>query len=53
MQRTLLGFAGLDIFRLNSYCIQFVFYFIYINLQIVLTFLLASFFSSVETASGQ
>uniref|UniRef100_A0A0D3GZY7 ABC transporter domain-containing protein n=1 Tax=Oryza barthii TaxID=65489 RepID=A0A0D3GZY7_9ORYZ len=42
---------GLDIFRLNSYSIQFVFYFLYINLQIVLAFLLASFFSSVKTAS--
>ncbi|KAL6660903.1 hypothetical protein ACP70R_000287 [Stipagrostis hirtigluma subsp. patula] len=47
----LLGFAGLDIFRLNSYSIQFVFYFICINLQIVLAFLLSSFFSSVKTAS--
>ncbi|XP_024318399.1 ABC transporter A family member 7 isoform X1 [Brachypodium distachyon] len=45
------SFIGLDIFRLNSYCIQFAFFFIYINLQIVLAFLLASFFSSVKTAS--
>ncbi|CAO2188698.1 unnamed protein product [Urochloa humidicola] len=42
---------GLDIFRLNSYTIQSLFYFICINLQIVLAFLLASFFSSVKTAS--
>ncbi|KAL6596140.1 hypothetical protein ACP70R_047504 [Stipagrostis hirtigluma subsp. patula] len=42
---------GLDIFRLNSYSTQCVFYFIYINLQIVLAFLLASFFSSVRTAN--
>ncbi|CAO2163481.1 unnamed protein product [Urochloa humidicola] len=42
---------GLDIFRLNSYAIQSLFYFICINLQIVLAFLLASFFSSVKTAS--
>ncbi|XP_062196149.1 ABC transporter A family member 8-like [Phragmites australis] len=42
---------GLDIFRVNSYSIQFLFYFICINLQIVLAFLLASFFSSVNTAS--
>ncbi|CAL4998485.1 unnamed protein product [Urochloa decumbens] len=42
---------GLDMFRLNSYAIQSLFYFIYINLQIVLAFLLASFFSSVKTAS--
>ncbi|XP_040382906.1 ABC transporter A family member 7-like [Oryza brachyantha] len=45
------SFIGLDIFRLNSYSLQFVFYFLYINLQIVLAFLLASFFSSVKTAS--
>ncbi|TVU06176.1 hypothetical protein EJB05_49375, partial [Eragrostis curvula] len=42
---------GLDIFRLNSYSIQFLFYFICINMQVVLAFLLASFFSSVNTAS--
>ncbi|OEL17376.1 ABC transporter A family member 8 [Dichanthelium oligosanthes] len=42
---------GLDIFRLNSYIIQSMFYFICINLQIVLAFLLASFFSSIKTAS--
>ncbi|RLN05065.1 hypothetical protein C2845_PM13G11640 [Panicum miliaceum] len=46
------GFAiGLDIFRLNSYSIQSLFYFICINLQIVLAFLLASFFSSVKIAT--
>jgi hypothetical protein len=44
--------AGLDIFRLNSYGIQSLFYFVCINLQIVLAFLLATFFSSVRTASG-
>ncbi|KAL6900778.1 hypothetical protein ACP4OV_005454 [Aristida adscensionis] len=42
---------GLDIFRLNSYSLQCVFYFICINLQIVLAFLLATFFSSVKTAN--
>ncbi|KAK3123359.1 hypothetical protein QOZ80_8AG0629320 [Eleusine coracana subsp. coracana] len=42
---------GLDIFRLNSYSIQFLFYFVCINLQIVLAFLFASFFSSVKTAT--
>ncbi|XP_044962701.1 ABC transporter A family member 8-like [Hordeum vulgare subsp. vulgare] len=45
------SFIGLDIFRLNSYAIQFLFFFIYINLQIVSAFLLAPFFSSVKTAS--
>ncbi|XP_021321342.1 ABC transporter A family member 8 [Sorghum bicolor] len=42
---------GLDIFRLNNYGVQFIFYFTYINLQIALAFLFASFFSSTKTAS--
>ncbi|KAM0832417.1 hypothetical protein ACQ4PT_064907 [Festuca glaucescens] len=45
------SFIGLEIFRSNSYGIQFLFFFIYINLQIVFAILLASFFSSVKTAS--
>ncbi|KAK9090674.1 hypothetical protein Sjap_023851 [Stephania japonica] len=43
---------GLKFFRLNDYSIQFVFYFIYINLQIAISFLVATFFSNVKTASG-
>ncbi|ESW10198.1 hypothetical protein PHAVU_009G189300 [Phaseolus vulgaris] len=42
---------GLNFFTMNAYSIQFVFYFIYINLQIVLAFLLASVFSNVKTAT--
>ncbi|KAK9114191.1 hypothetical protein Syun_020988 [Stephania yunnanensis] len=42
---------GLKFFRLNDYSIQFVFYFIYINLQIAISFLVAIFFSNVKTAS--
>jgi len=42
---------GLNFFKANSYSIQFVFYFIYINLQIVLAFFVASFFSSVKIAT--
>ncbi|XP_058733330.1 ABC transporter A family member 7-like [Vicia villosa] len=42
---------GLKFFYLNDYSIQFVFYFIYINLQISLAFLLSSFFSNVRTAT--
>ncbi|KAK7354195.1 hypothetical protein VNO80_19654 [Phaseolus coccineus] len=42
---------GLNFFTMNDYSIQFVFYFIYINLQIVLAFLLASAFSNVKTAT--
>ncbi|KAK2441657.1 Phospholipid-transporting ATPase abca7 [Trifolium repens] len=42
---------GLKFFTMNDYSIQFVFYFIYINLQISLAFLLASLFSNVKTAT--
>ncbi|XP_010261075.1 PREDICTED: ABC transporter A family member 7-like isoform X2 [Nelumbo nucifera] len=42
--------AGLEIFRLNSFSIQFVFYLLYLKLQIVLAFLAAAFFSEAETA---
>ncbi|XP_056170526.1 ABC transporter A family member 7-like isoform X5 [Syzygium oleosum] len=42
---------GLKFFTLNNYSIQFVFYFIYINLQISLAFLVAAFFSNVKTAT--
>ncbi|KAL7139184.1 hypothetical protein ABFS83_09G034000 [Erythranthe nasuta] len=43
--------VGLNFFRLNDYSIQFVFYFLYINLQICLAFLVADWFSSVKTAT--
>ncbi|XAR65459.1 Sulfate-transporting ATPase [Bertholletia excelsa] len=42
---------GLKFFTLNDYLIQFLFYFIYINLQISLAFLAASVFSDVQTAA--
>ncbi|RDX64090.1 ABC transporter A family member 8 [Mucuna pruriens] len=42
---------GLKFFTMNDYSIQFVFFFIYINLQISLAFLLASLFSNVKTAT--
>ncbi|KAL5544420.1 hypothetical protein UlMin_008204 [Ulmus minor] len=42
---------GLKFFTLNDYSIQFVFYFIYINLQISLAFLVAAMFSNVKTAT--
>ncbi|KAE9601962.1 putative sulfate-transporting ATPase [Lupinus albus] len=42
---------GLNFFRLNDYSVQFVFYFIYINLQISVAFLVASMFSNVKTAT--
>ncbi|KAF2315949.1 hypothetical protein GH714_040744 [Hevea brasiliensis] len=43
--------AGLKFFTLNDYGIQIVFYFIYINLQISVAFLVAAFFSNVKTAT--
>ncbi|TYJ98619.1 ABC transporter A family member 7-like [Cucumis melo var. makuwa] len=42
---------GLKFFRLNDYSIQFVFYLLYINLQISLAFLTAAWFSNVKTAA--
>lgn len=44
--------AGLKFFTLNDYSIQFVFYLIYVNLQIALAFLAAAMFSNVKTATG-
>ncbi|KAI7982872.1 ABC transporter A family member 12 [Camellia lanceoleosa] len=41
----------LKFFTLNDYSIQFVFYFIYVNLQISLAFLVASIFANVKTAA--
>ncbi|KAL3342906.1 hypothetical protein AABB24_026777 [Solanum stoloniferum] len=43
--------VGLKFFLLNDYTIQFVFYFIYINLQESLAFLVAAFFSNVQAAT--
>ncbi|XP_047973696.1 ABC transporter A family member 7-like [Salvia hispanica] len=42
---------GLKFFTLNDYSIQFVFYFLYINLQVSLAFLLAGLFSNMKTAT--
>ncbi|GLU12336.1 hypothetical protein SLE2022_290230 [Rubroshorea leprosula] len=42
---------GLKFFTLNDYRMQFVFYLLYINLQISLAFLIASVFTNVKTAS--
>lgn len=44
--------TGLKFFTVNDYSVQFVFYFIYINLQISLAFLVAAMFSNVKTAAG-
>ncbi|KAH9623722.1 hypothetical protein KSS87_006304 [Heliosperma pusillum] len=41
---------GLKIFTSNDYSIQFVFYFLYINLQIAVAFLVAPLFSNVLSA---
>ncbi|CAA6672741.1 unnamed protein product [Spirodela intermedia] len=42
----------LKFFRLNDYSIQFVFYFLFVNLQIVLAFLVAPSFSDVRTSQA-
>ncbi|BBN10058.1 ABC-2 type transport system ATP-binding protein [Marchantia polymorpha subsp. ruderalis] len=43
--------VGLKFFRLNSYSMQFVFFFIYMNLQIALSFLVATIFQNTKTAT--
>ncbi|KAL4559227.1 hypothetical protein LXL04_031362 [Taraxacum kok-saghyz] len=43
--------VGLKFFTLNDYSIQFVFYVIYLNLQISMAFLVAALFSNVKTAA--
>ncbi|CAF2151909.1 unnamed protein product [Brassica rapa] len=42
---------GLKFFRINDYSIQFTFYFLYVNLQIALCFLVSSIFSKVKTST--
>ncbi|KAG2675641.1 hypothetical protein I3760_12G015100 [Carya illinoinensis] len=42
---------GLKFFTMNDYSLQFVFYFLYINLQIALAFLAAAMFSNIKTAA--
>lgn len=37
---------------MNDYSIQFVFYLLFINLQVSLAFLVAAMFSNVKTAEG-
>ncbi|KAI3974196.1 hypothetical protein MKX01_033447, partial [Papaver californicum] len=41
----------LKFFTLNDYSIRFVFYFIYVNLQISVAFLVAAIFANVKTAA--
>ncbi|XP_015942537.1 ABC transporter A family member 7-like [Arachis duranensis] len=45
------SFFGFHFFRENNYGIQFVFYFIYVNLQIASAFLVAALFSNVKPAT--
>ncbi|XP_060170129.1 ABC transporter A family member 7-like [Lycium barbarum] len=44
-------FTGLTIFKLNSYGVQCLFYFVFTNLQISMAFLLSAVFSNLKTAS--
>ncbi|KAK0586456.1 hypothetical protein LWI29_007257 [Acer saccharum] len=43
--------VGLKYFTLNDYGIQFLFFFIYVNLQIAMAFLVAAIFSDTKTAA--
>ncbi|KAL9685495.1 hypothetical protein QQ045_022945 [Rhodiola kirilowii] len=45
------SFMGLDFFKVNSYSVQFVFYFMYANLLISVSFLVAALFSNAKTAA--
>ncbi|EMS47160.1 ABC transporter A family member 7 [Triticum urartu] len=49
--KIMMKMQGLNFFRVNSYGIQIVFFFVYINLQIAFAFFVASFFSSVKIAT--
>uniref|UniRef100_A0A1J3I5I7 ABC transporter A family member 7 n=1 Tax=Noccaea caerulescens TaxID=107243 RepID=A0A1J3I5I7_NOCCA len=42
---------GLNFFRLNDYSLQLTFYFLYVNLQISLCFLVSSVFAKVKTST--
>lgn len=42
---------NLKIFRLNNYAIQIIFYFIFLNSQVALGFLLSTFFSNIRTVT--
>ncbi|KAF7139253.1 hypothetical protein RHSIM_Rhsim07G0182600 [Rhododendron simsii] len=44
------SFLGLDIFTAHDYSLQFVFYFVYVNLQIAFAFLLSRIFSKERNA---
>lgn len=59
MKKNLMGtiiiqslYSGLTFFLQNNYGVQFMFYFVYMNLQISFAFLMATYFSSVRTATG-
>ncbi|CAL5023198.1 unnamed protein product [Urochloa decumbens] len=43
--------AGIKLFKLSDYKVQFTVYFAYMNLQISFAFLMATYFSNVRTAS--
>ncbi|CAN6243560.1 unnamed protein product [Urochloa humidicola] len=43
--------AGIKLFKLNDYKVQFMVYFAYMNLQISFAFLMATYFSNVRTTS--
>ncbi|KAJ1278485.1 hypothetical protein BS78_04G083200, partial [Paspalum vaginatum] len=44
--------VGIKLFSANSYMLQFIIYFTYVNLQISFAFLMTSRFSTVTTATG-
>lgn len=52
MANPYIGIAGLNFFTKNSYSIQLVFYFLYVNMIISFSFLLSNVFRNVKTATG-
>lgn len=44
--------SGLELFHRNSSLVQFMFYLVYLNLQIALAFFAATWFSNAKTATG-
>ncbi|RZC53148.1 hypothetical protein C5167_011995 [Papaver somniferum] len=51
IEKAIISFSRMSIFKFTELSVQFAFYFIYINLQISFGFLLATAFSNVKTAT--
>jgi hypothetical protein len=52
IMETICFLADIKLFAVNSYVLQFLLYFIYMNLQISFAFLMTTYFSTSATATG-